>query len=109
MQLLSDEFLDSKEFVDRPLKVSPDSVLSALPNRGETGKIPPAKLKEILRANFGRVGEDLEKWTPDDWRDASEASLLTRIKDNALREWAFNLHNAWKELGRKVGYVLIVN
>ncbi|OWA52240.1 Trehalase [Hypsibius exemplaris] len=101
MQLSIDIFKDSKEFVDRPLKASPEEVLKAFKTPSPTGRATREQLNYLLARYFAKVGDDLEKWIPEDWTEPDQDSLLTRIKDGALREFAFALHGTWKDLGRK--------
>ncbi|XP_026219255.1 trehalase isoform X1 [Anabas testudineus] len=96
-------FDDDKYFVDMKLREAPDVVLSAFRNLSHefpNTTIPSAKLQEFVSAYFEEPGTEFESWTPPDWHD--EPKFLGKIADQELRDWAKNIHDLWKSLGRKI-------
>lgn len=92
---------DDKCFVDMKLKAPPDTILSAFQNiSSQSSNIPPEKLQEFVNAYFEKPGTELEEWTPPDWH--SNPRFLSKITDSHLREWASNIHQLWKLLGKKI-------
>lgn len=89
--------------------------------------IPRDQLQEFVQSHFQPVGQELQSWTPEDWKDrycsggttgegpslgAASANpvgpsffspqFLQKISDAKLRVWAEELHRIWKKLGKKV-------
>uniref|UniRef100_A0A3B4BIQ3 Trehalase n=1 Tax=Periophthalmus magnuspinnatus TaxID=409849 RepID=A0A3B4BIQ3_9GOBI len=92
---------DDKYFVDMKLKVAPDIILSAFKNLSSVSPtVPREKLQEFLNMYFEKPGTEFETWTPPDWH--SNPAFLNKIKDTQLREWALNIHQLWKLLGKKI-------
>jgi alpha,alpha-trehalase len=58
-----------------------------------------AQLMAFLEENFGEAGSDLTQWEPTDLKD--DFDLLDRITDPNYKQWAHELNQFWKELGRK--------
>ena len=58
-------FNDSKEFVDRPLTASPDTILNAFNQLPDPHNI--TALREFVKQWTLEAGSDLETWTPPDW------------------------------------------
>ncbi|CAN9510944.1 unnamed protein product [Ophioblennius macclurei] len=96
-------FNDDKYFVDMKLKEPPDVVLSAFRNLSggfPDGVVPSDELRAFLGAYFDEPGKEFEDWTPSDWKE--EPEFLDRIADDKLRDWAEEIHQLWKKLGRKM-------
>uniref|UniRef100_A0A8C6S4N1 Trehalase n=1 Tax=Neogobius melanostomus TaxID=47308 RepID=A0A8C6S4N1_9GOBI len=92
---------DDKYFVDMKLKVQPDIILSAFQNlSSESPTVSVEKLQEFVNMYFEKPGTEWEQWTPPDWH--SKPTFLNKITDKQLREWAFNIHQLWKLLGKKI-------
>ncbi|XP_072309122.1 trehalase [Eucyclogobius newberryi] len=92
---------DDKYFVDMKLKVSPDTILSAFKNlSSEFSTVSREKLQEFINMYFEKPGSEFETWTPPDWHN--NPAFLNKINDKRLREWAANIHQLWKILGKKI-------
>lgn len=87
--------LDSKSIVDRPLKVIPEEILTAL-------KILPANasnenLIEFLNKYTFEQGWELKKIDPLDWKP--EPEIVSKVPDY-LKEFTISVNSKWKELVR---------
>ena len=60
-------FDDSKEFVDRPLKASPEDVLAAFEELLNETNATTAVLTSFVRNWTDEAGSDLLPWQPTDW------------------------------------------
>ncbi|XP_055343988.1 trehalase-like isoform X1 [Paramacrobiotus metropolitanus] len=101
---LSGMFSDSKEFVDRPLRVDANVVINEFTRlMGRDKKIVPQNLipqmKNLVDSYFLPVGSDVEEASLLDWQE--DVPLVRRLRDRHLRNWAAELHGKWKEFGRK--------
>ncbi|XP_055343997.1 trehalase-like isoform X2 [Paramacrobiotus metropolitanus] len=107
---LSGMFSDSKEFVDRPLRVDANVVINEFTRlMGRDKKIVPQNLipqmKNLVDSYFLPVGSDVEEASLLDWQE--DVPLVRRLRDRHLRNWAAELHGKWKEFGRKTGQSVI--
>ncbi|XP_003796890.1 trehalase [Otolemur garnettii] len=95
-------YQDDKHFVDMPLSSTPDKVLQRFweLSQAYNHSIPKQKLQEFLKDHFQDVGQELQSWTPGDWKDSPQ--FLQKISDTKLRVWAGQLHQLWKKLGKKI-------
>ncbi|XP_024903086.1 trehalase [Pteropus alecto] len=95
-------YQDDKQFVDMPLCSAPDQVIQRFNELVSTHNhsIPQQQLQLFLKEHFQAVGQELESWTPEDWKDSPR--FLQKILDPKLRAWAGQLHQLWKKLGKKV-------
>ncbi|XP_019830465.2 trehalase [Bos indicus] len=95
-------YQDDKQFVDMPLSSAPDQVLRHFRELAQTHNlsIPRQELQMFIQEHFRAVGQELQPWTPEDWRDSPQ--FLQKILDPRLRAWAGQLHQLWKKLGKKV-------
>uniref|UniRef100_A0A5G2R545 Trehalase n=1 Tax=Sus scrofa TaxID=9823 RepID=A0A5G2R545_PIG len=95
-------YQDDKQFVDMPLSVAPDQVLQRFSELAQAHNfsIPQQELQDFIREHFQAVGQELQPWTPEDWKDSPQ--FLQKILDPKLRAWAGQLHQLWKKLGKKV-------
>lgn len=50
--------------------------------------------------NFEAPGAEFQNWEPADW--TSSPKFLERIKDADYRQWATDLNDFWKQLGREM-------
>lgn len=94
---------DDKYFVDMKLKVSSDIISSAfhnLSNESPSMTIPRDKLLEFVSVYFEKPGTEFEAWTPPDWHN--QPQFLKKIANGKLHNWAINVHNLWKLLGKKI-------
>ncbi|KAL3125640.1 hypothetical protein niasHT_010220 [Heterodera trifolii] len=102
---------DSKQFADRPLKNDPKKIVEefnaifGVTNWAEikvktmTGA-QVNELKKFVRKNFGKAEGVLKQHDPEDWME--NPPEFEKIKDKDLKEWAKDLNNLWKQLGRKM-------
>ncbi|XDA84182.1 hypothetical protein R6Z07F_014005 [Ovis aries] len=95
-------YQDDKQFVDMPLSSAPDQVLRHFHELAQAYNlsIPRQELQVFVQEHFWAVGQELQPWTPEDWRDSPQ--FLQKILDPKLRAWAGQLHQLWKKLGKKV-------
>ncbi|XP_006834050.1 PREDICTED: trehalase [Chrysochloris asiatica] len=95
-------FHDDKQFVDMPLSKTPDQVLHSFEELASVhnDSIPKPLLQEFVRNNFLEAWQELQPWTPGDWKDSPQ--FLQNISDAKLRAWAGDLHQLWKKLGKKI-------
>ena len=100
---ISGIFNDSKTFVDMPLKTSPENVTAAFDEISD----PTDKnaLEAFLDMYFEPAGSDLDEWVPTDLQDSP--SFLDDITDEQYKQWAYDLNQLWKLLGRKVNASVI--
>ncbi|XP_045412298.1 trehalase [Lemur catta] len=95
-------YQDDKHFVDMPLSTAPDIVLQSFSKLSEAHNhsIPTQQLQAFVAEHFQDVGQELQSWTPVDWKDSPQ--FLQKISDAKLRAWAGQLHELWKKLGKKM-------
>nr|XP_019571826.1 PREDICTED: trehalase isoform X1 [Rhinolophus sinicus] len=122
-------YQDDKQFVDMPLASAPEQVLQRFKElaNAHNHSIPQQQLQGFLEEHFQAMGQELQPWTPEDWKDrykpgqgtgegpsngltprtlwarcSSSPRFLQKISDLKLRAWAGQLHQLWKKLGKKV-------
>lgn len=95
-------YQDDKQFVDMPLASAPEQVLQRFKElaNAHNHSIPQQQLQAFLKEHFQAMGQELQPWTPEDWKDSPR--FLQKISDLKLRAWAGQLHQLWKKLGKKV-------
>uniref|UniRef100_A0A7N5JZE4 Trehalase n=1 Tax=Ailuropoda melanoleuca TaxID=9646 RepID=A0A7N5JZE4_AILME len=95
-------YQDDKQFVDMPLSSAPDQVLQRFGElaAAHNHSIPQQQLQAFIQEHFQSVGQELQSWTPEDWKDSPR--FLQKISDPKLRAWGEQLHQLWKKLGKKV-------
>lgn len=93
---------DSKTFVDMPMRFDREYVWKHfnLMMNITNGKPSKNDVAKFVEENFDEAGSEFEKFHPTDWNPSP--AFLLRIHDRRLRDWMFQLHNTWKELGRQV-------
>ncbi|KAM7337704.1 hypothetical protein ACRRTK_003823 [Alexandromys fortis] len=93
---------DDKQFVDMSLTASPDEVLQSFRQLAMThnNSIPREELQKFVQTYFQPVGQELQSWIPEDWKERPQ--FLQKISDAKLRDWAGQLHQIWKNLGKKM-------
>ncbi|CAI9152931.1 unnamed protein product [Rangifer tarandus platyrhynchus] len=64
-------YQDDKQFVDMPLSLAPDQVLRRFRELAQAHNlsIPWQELQVFIQEHFRAVGQELQPWTPGDWRD----------------------------------------
>uniref|UniRef100_A0A915D3L7 Trehalase n=1 Tax=Ditylenchus dipsaci TaxID=166011 RepID=A0A915D3L7_9BILA len=97
-------FKDSKDFVDMPLKNSPDDTQKAFDKQFGVNihpeDIDPIQLNIFVEAYFSKAGSELINCTPSDWTEFP--AKIMSIQDPKMREWALNLNRIWKTLCKRV-------
>ncbi|XP_034249125.1 trehalase-like isoform X2 [Thrips palmi] len=98
---LAGVFPDSKTFVDKKVKQSPEETIRRFQELLQrTGGAPSRdQVVDFVDQSF-EDGDELEPWTPPDWTETP--SILGRIADEDFRAWAMELNELWKMLGRKM-------
>lgn len=93
---------DDKQFVDMSLSTAPDQVLQRFNELAEAynNSIPRQQLQEFVQQHFQAVGQELQPWTPGDWKESPQ--FLQKISDAKLRVWAGQLNQIWKKLGKQI-------
>lgn len=94
-------FVDSKTFVDMPLKFNSSYILDKFASLPTNPSLDT--LKMFLNEHFSEAGSDVKKVDPVDWNDVPsvfESSKTPQILDSTLREWGIKIHQKWKELVR---------
>lgn len=91
-------FHDSKDFVDMPLKYSPDETLLAF-DRLEN-KTDHAVIKQFVDDYFMPPGTELQSCHPGDW--TAKPKSFEKIEDPVYRQWAYDIHGKWPSLCRRV-------
>ena len=95
-------FSDSKFFVDMKLKESPEEIESRfnifLKNTNNAPK--NEDLEKFIGDNFNLRNSEFEVWSPSDWKP--QPAFIHNIYDQPLRNWAKNVNEIWKSLGRKM-------
>uniref|UniRef100_A0AAF5Q4F9 Trehalase n=1 Tax=Wuchereria bancrofti TaxID=6293 RepID=A0AAF5Q4F9_WUCBA len=95
--------MDSKTFVDRPLKADPDVVLQEFEKEfGKTkvANISAQKLINFRDRFFGEPGTELKDCVIPEWKELPPK--IARIKDENLKRFALFLNQRWKDLCRQM-------
>ncbi|KAM3722808.1 Trehalase [Dirofilaria immitis] len=95
--------IDSKTFVDRPLKANPKVILKEFDK--EFGKLPidkidVQKLVNFRKRFFGEPGTELKRCFLSEWK--ALPPKIARIKNKPLKLFALFLNQRWKDLCRQV-------
>ena len=116
-------YKDSKTFVDKAVKTSPNLVLQNfqemmkvglfllfsfiiyilkfLSLKKQTSKNPSQEqVRQFVNENFDPEGSEFEPWQPLDWH--TDINVLDQIQDVEYRSFAQYLHQRWKDLGRQI-------
>lgn len=95
-------YSDSKTFVDKKMRHPANEIINSYEELKKQygGDVPPSDvLRKFVDDNFAD-GSELELWEPHDW--TAQPNILSRIKDDNFREWAFQLNIIWKNLSRRI-------
>uniref|UniRef100_A0A1I7VWU9 Trehalase n=1 Tax=Loa loa TaxID=7209 RepID=A0A1I7VWU9_LOALO len=95
--------LDSKTFVDRPLKADPKVVRDEFLKKfgGQTVEnINSQELLAFRERYFDKEGQELEKCNIPGWQELPPK--IARIRDETLKHFAIFLNKRWKDLCRQV-------
>jgi alpha,alpha-trehalase len=95
---ISGVYNDSKTFVDMPMKVDPEEVISAFGNISDP--LDTESIRGFLATYFDEAGSDLDSWVPTDLQESP--SFLDEINSKKYRQWASDLNQLWLVLGRQV-------
>jgi neutral trehalase len=97
---ISNIFNDSKTFVDMPLVMDPSDVLIAY--NAQFGDIHPRKedLETFINKYFLPAGSETVPHIPEDYIEFPP--ILSSLRNETLREFAFQVHSLWLLLGRKI-------
>lgn len=95
-------YSDSKTFVDKKLRFQPQQVLANFAQLMNETQNQPTKdeLQQFVDNNFEAEGLEFEPWNPSDW--ISDPPFLSGINNSEFRNWAQQLHEGWKSLGRQI-------
>lgn len=93
---------DSKTFVDMKMKLPPNETMEKFLNfMSSTNNAPTrAQVRDFVNDTFEPAGQEFEDWIPTDW--ITNPKFVNDIVDNEFRQWALNLNDIWKSLGRKM-------
>ena len=78
-------FSDSKTFVDRPLRASPEIILSSFAAQKPSLENSIALLREFVYNWTLEEGSDLSPWIPDDWKEKYVTPLFTVLVFTGVR------------------------
>ena len=92
-------FNDSKEFVDRPMKVDPEVISLEFDRISDKDKLNSTILSAFVDKYFHEVGQDELTWIPTDIQESPD--FLDNVADD-YRSWASSLNQLWSVLGVKV-------
>ncbi|KAL3125943.1 hypothetical protein niasHT_009472 [Heterodera trifolii] len=99
---------DPKHIVDRPLIKSAEETVEDFKTlfgvkewmNVKVRTLDRAKLKKFVREHFGKADDFLDSPKPVDWKE--NPPKLQNIADPQLKTFANQLHDLWKELGKKM-------
>ncbi|DAZ96235.1 TPA: hypothetical protein N0F65_012597 [Lagenidium giganteum] len=94
---MTEVFADSKHFVDMPIKRNSSTEFQASKSHSHDHVV---ELRAFLDDHFDPPGSDLIPITPLDFQAHTLPPMIAAIQDDTLRDWAFSLHQLWKNLGR---------
>ncbi|KAI6205118.1 Trehalase [Aphelenchoides besseyi] len=91
---------DSKDYVDRPLRADPKTIMDEFYKRfpADVRKIDREKLNAFVEEFFFPLTSELLPCTPTDWQE--EPEKIMKIQDPELRSWALELNALWPTLCR---------
>ncbi|EJW72971.1 trehalase [Wuchereria bancrofti] len=95
--------LDSKTFVDRPLKADPKIVQDEFLKKFGGQAVENINSQELLAFReryFDKEGEELKKCAIPEWQKLPPK--IARIKDETLKQFAIFLNKRWKDLCREI-------
>lgn len=94
---------DLKYYVDLSLKFDLNSTERAFDKleRSSNGSVPAENLKAFIGEYFDSAGTDLVYSDPVDF-SPQPLGFLPKVKNAEVRAWAFEIHNYWKNLSRRV-------
>ena len=102
-------YLDSKSFVDKPLKNRTiEAVLADFEELKQRETLSNENVKDFVNQNFLPIGSELVEYRPPDWKNVEEGGipLVKDIGDEELKKFAVLIHNKWDTLGRVVSILV---
>ena len=99
---------DLKYYVDLSLKFDLNSTQIAFDalERSSNGSVSVENLRTFISNYFDSAGTDLVYSNPADF-DPHPDGFLPKVENVEVRAWAFDIHNFWKNLSRRVSDDLI--
>ena len=95
---MSNIFNDSKTFVDMPMRVDPEVISTAF---NEYNGTTNQNLLDFVNQYFAPAGSDIYSATPVDWQ--ASPPILDKIPaEHVYHDWAQDLNDLWKVLGRRL-------
>ncbi|XP_026677309.1 trehalase-like [Diaphorina citri] len=91
---------DSKSFVDLKLKQPEDVILAKFRALLTNNADPDTTTLTNFVNEYFEAGNELQVWSPPDF--TSNPSIENKISDAKYRQFALDLNQIWKELGRIV-------
>lgn len=101
---------DSKTFVDMPALLDPVTInqkfIQTFPN---FATVLPSRdhLIAFIHEHFLPAGSDVLPWSPTDW--VSLPATLSTLQNYTLRQYTYELHYLWLQLGRKLSMDVYTN
>jgi len=89
--------MDSKTFVDMPMKNDPEVVIQAF-NNLPNYSLPV--LNQFLIDQFESAGSELLSWVPTDWVERPQ--FVDKINSAVYQEFAVAVNLMWKSLGKQL-------
>ncbi|KAH8252708.1 hypothetical protein KR032_001445, partial [Drosophila birchii] len=98
----SNLYPDSKHFVDMSCIYSPAQTLADYEMFSNCSRNDGSLeyLQMFVERHFNPPGSELEPWTPTDWKP--QPSFLARIYDPEMKQFAAEINELWKQLGRRI-------
>lgn len=96
---MSKAFGDAKTFVDMPMRDELSKIMPPLTHQLNKSN-GAAEIKVTVEKYFSKAGTELTNFIPLDWKE--NPSVLSKLNDTRLREWAKDINNRWKILTRKM-------
>ncbi|KAH8285450.1 hypothetical protein KR054_009463, partial [Drosophila jambulina] len=95
-------FPESRDFVDMSCIYSPGQTLADYEMFSNCTRNDGSLeyLQMFVEKHFNPPGSELEPWTPTDWKP--QPSCLSRVSDPELKQFAAEINELWKQLGRRI-------
>jgi len=89
-------YVDSKTFVDMPMKKDPEDIMKDFKKLTDYSI---ETLTQFLSDHFLTAGSELLSWTPPDW---IEAQFIQNKKSQEYKDFAIQVNGMWKALGKQL-------
>jgi len=90
-------YIDSKTFVDMPLKSDPEEIMKEFKQLKNHSL---STLVQFLSDHFLSAGSELLSWTPPDW--VEQPQFIQNIKTEEYKQFAIQVNAMWKALGKQL-------